>query len=339
MSTLTPPKPDAATAPAPARAALRGSVRVVLRVHRRSLWSTGALLAAVAAALVIAVLRADYLMADFANSGCTTSSSVQACFQPARNYADSMLKVSRIPDYASLVLIVLPSLAGAFVAGPLIAREWENGTLRLSWTQCMSPAHWLIARLAAPAVLMVPGTVALTAVLAWAQPRTGAEYPAAWDEWFTFMASGTVPVASALLALALGALIGLRMRRTVPAMAVSLFVSGLVTVVLVMLRDSLWPVVKDIFVPGSGYRWPDRAAVVEWGWVTKGGDVLPADICTSSSLDLEVCLAERGVAHGYLDHHPASHYWPLQLVETGILLALAALAVFAAFRVLRRLHG
>ncbi|WP_329156753.1 ABC transporter permease [Streptomyces anulatus] len=336
MSTLTPPKPDAVTT---APSALRGPVRVLLRVHRRSLWGAGALLAAVAAALVIAVLRADYLMADFANSGCTTSGSVRACFQPARNYADSMLEVSRIPDYASLVLVVLPAVAGAFLAGPLIAREWENGTFRLSWTQSVSPVHWLIARLAAPAVLVVPGTVALTAVLAWAQPRTGKGYPAAWDEWFTFMASGTVPVASTLFALALGAFIGLRLRRTVPAIAVSLFVSGLVTFVLIMLRDSLWPAVRDTFVPGSGYRWPDRAAIVEWGWVTNGGDVLPADICTGSSLDLEVCLSEQGVAQGYLDHHPASHYWPLQLVETGILLALAALAVFAAFRVLRRLHG
>ncbi|MFH9297964.1 hypothetical protein [Streptomyces sp. NPDC017520] len=338
MSTLTPPKPDAVTA-APGRATLRGAVRVVLRVHRRSLWIAGAFLAAVAAALVTAVLRADYLMADFANSGCTPSGSVPACFQPARDYADSMLEVSRIPDHASLVLIVLPAVVGAFVAGPLIAREWENGTFRLSWTQSVSPVHWLIARLAASAVLVVPGAVALTAVLAWARPRTGTEYPAAWFEWFTFMASGTVPVANTLFALALGAFLGLRLRRTVPAMAVSLFVSGLVTVALVMLRDSLWPVVRDTFAPDGGYHWPDRAAVVEWGWVTKGGDVLPADLCTDSSLDHEVCLSEQGVANGYLDHHPASHYWPLQLVETGILLALAALAVFAAFRVLRRLHG
>ncbi len=67
--------------------------------------------------------------------------------------------------------------------------------------------------------------------------------------------------------------------------------------------------------------------------------MLPANICAGSALDREVCLSESGVTHGYLDYHPASHYWPLQLVETGILLALAALAVFAAFRVLRRLHG
>ncbi|MEK8144329.1 hypothetical protein NKH18_28275 [Streptomyces sp. M10(2022)] len=41
----------------------------------------------------------------------------------------------------------------------------------------------------------------------------------------------------------------------------------------------------------------------------------------------------------FYDYHPASHFWPLQLVETGILLVLAALAVALAFRVLRRRHG
>ncbi len=47
----------------------------------------------------------------------------------------------------------------------------------------------------------------------------------------------------------------------------------------------------------------------------------------------------RGAVASFAEVHPASPYWPLQLVETGILPALAALAVFAAFRVLRRLHG
>ncbi|MCZ7459444.1 hypothetical protein [Streptomyces sp. WMMC940] len=37
--------------------------------------------------------------------------------------------------------------------------------------------------------------------------------------------------------------------------------------------------------------------------------------------------------------HPPSHFWPIQLVETGIVLALAAVATYAAFRVLRRRHG
>lgn len=83
---------------------------------------------------------------------------------------------------------------------------------------------------------------------------------------------------------------------------------------------------------------PKWSYVVEEGHVTAGGDPLPVGTCSTSSLNFRECLAGHDVQN-YVHYHPASHYWPLQLVETGILLALAALALFAAFRVLRRLHG
>ncbi|MEF2529962.1 MULTISPECIES: hypothetical protein [Streptomyces] len=37
----------------------------------------------------------------------------------------------------------------------------------------------------------------------------------------------------------------------------------------------------------------------------------------------------------YTEFHPASHYWPTQLIETSLALALAALALCAAFRLVR----
>ncbi|CAM5435142.1 hypothetical protein [Streptomyces albus] len=317
---------------------LRGPYRVLLRVHRRALWAAGAVAAAAVVGMIAAALLADWLIGDFADIGCTLSSSAEACFQPARDYSDRMLDLDRMLTYMGLALIALPAAVGAFVAGPMVAREWESNSVKLSWTQSSSPSAWLTARLAVPAALVVCGITVLSAVLSWSRGRLGDPYPIIWHEVSVFGASGTVPAAGALMSLAIGALAGLALRRTVPAMTVSLFVSGLVTVVLGLLRDSLWPAVRDTFTPGSGYVWPDRVAVVEWGYITSGGDRLPADICTDA-LDLDVCRSEHSVAHSYLEYHPASHYWPLQLVETGILLALAALAVFAAFRVLRRLHG
>jgi hypothetical protein len=35
-------------------------------------------------------------------------------------------------------------------------------------------------------------------------------------------------------------------------------------------------------------------------------------------------------------YHPDSHFWPLHLVETGIVLAVTAAATAAAFRLLHR---
>lgn len=41
----------------------------------------------------------------------------------------------------------------------------------------------------------------------------------------------------------------------------------------------------------------------------------------------------------YADFHPASHYWPTQLLESGILLALTGALLYAAFRLLRNRRG
>ncbi|MGW4310715.1 hypothetical protein [Streptomyces californicus] len=340
MSTLTPAKPDAARVPgAPARAVLRGPTRVLLRLHRRVLWGAGAVSLAAIAGMVAVALGADRVVADFAATGCTLSSTAESCFGHARVYTDHMLALDRLLGYVGLALLALPAVMGAFVAGPLIAREWESGSIKLSWTQSSRPSVWLVTRLAVPAALLVCGITALSAVHVWAQDRIKDPFPASWYDLSYFGASGTVPAAAALMALAIGALAGLVLRRTVPAMAASLLVSGAVTAVLSTLRPTFWPVERDVFTPNSRYVWPEQADVTEQGLLTSGGDRLPPDLCSDPTFDLDACFAEHGVTHHYLEYHPASHYWPLQLVETGVLLALAALAAYAAFRVLRRLHG
>lgn len=52
--------------------------------------------------------------------------------------------------------------------------------------------------------------------------------------------------------------------------------------------------------------------------------------------DSTACLKAHDVTGFYSEYHPASHFWPLQLVETGITLALTALVLAAAFTLLRR---
>ncbi|MEU0162963.1 hypothetical protein ABZ154_30205 [Streptomyces sp. NPDC006261] len=317
---------------------LRGPSRVLLRLHRRILWGAGAVTVAAIVGMIAAALRADQIVADFASTGCTLSSTAESCFQPARNFTDQMFDLHRMLMHAGLTLTALPAFVGAFVAGPMIAREWETGSIKLSWTQSTPPSAWLAARLATLAVPVVCGIVVLSAVFSWSRSRLERPFPAVWEDVSAFGATGTVPIASALLALGLGTLTGLLLRRTVPALAVALLGSALVTFVLGLVRDHLWPVVKSTYPLQGAYPVPRWAYVVEHGFVNAEGDRLPIDICVDS-LDYEGCLAGHDGLQNYVHYHPASHYWPLQLVETGILLALAALATLAAFRVLRRLHG
>ncbi len=48
----------------------------------------------------------------------------------------------------------IPVLAGLFLGAPLLARETENGTARLAWTQGVGRIRWLLAQVVPVAVLL-----------------------------------------------------------------------------------------------------------------------------------------------------------------------------------------
>jgi hypothetical protein len=69
---------------------------------------------------------------------------------------------------------LLPVVLGVLVGGPLLAREFEQGTHRLAWTQSVTRGRWLAARLALAAGLVAVPVVAIPLNLAaqsWLAPR------------------------------------------------------------------------------------------------------------------------------------------------------------------------
>ncbi|MGW1107508.1 hypothetical protein [Streptomyces sp. NPDC002540] len=318
---------------------LFGPARVVVRQHRLTLWIAVGLALTGIAAVVATALWAASASDTFAGTDCSVENTVRGCGDTVRHFLDSELRLSRAVAYADLVMLLLPAFIGMFVAGPLIGRELESGTYRLSWSQSLSPARWLAAKLAVPAVLTLAGVSVLSAVSAWAWSRAETtHYPRDWYEREVYGAMGTVPVGYALLMLALGALAGLLLRRTVPAMVVTVIGYGALVMALNSVRNGLWPTLTATSRLEDGHRFPEEVADAGQGWLTSGGERLSADVCRTAA-DLDSCLADKNITLRYLDYHPASHFWPLQLVETGILLALAALAVALSFRVLRRRHA
>ncbi|MFJ1781928.1 ABC transporter permease [Streptomyces anulatus] len=333
MSTLTPPKPDTVTA---APAALRGPVRVLLRLHRKALWAGAALLVlgiGIVIALRLWMASSKVLCADGDTTPCGDDIYVSSY---AHTSAESFLV------NGGTVLILLAALIGVFVAGPLIARELESGTFRLAWAQSVSPAHWLAARLAVPAALTVTGLTVLVVVLRWGlwALRAGPSTPGLrWYASGVFPGTGPAILGYALLAVAVGALCAVLVRRTVLSMSLSALVLAAVGIGLSTRRYLLWPAVLR---QGEGPKLlRDSDWHLEGGMLTASGSkVYWRDCYHAGSVEgYDACMRDRGGVTPFAEVHPASHYWPLQLVETGILLALAALAVFAAFRVLRRLHG
>ncbi|AMW11362.1 hypothetical protein A4E84_18730 [Streptomyces qaidamensis] len=268
----------------------RGLFLALLRVHRSALLFWLGLVVVAAGALLWALgPGADNAWAEYRASGCGGDSPHLGCDLPGPAHG----RYETVVACASGLLAVLPVLTGAWAGGALIGRELESGTADFAWTQSVTPARWLAAKLAVPALLLVTGTLAITLLhrALWASD-SHLTRSLGWREWHddsVFEANGTLATAHPLAALALGVLAGLVVRRALPALAAAALAVMALIYVLDEVRPHLWPV-----PPGT-----------------------PA----------------------LMHEHPASHFWPLQLVETGILLAVAALATAASFTLLRRRTG
>ena len=338
------------------------------------------------AALVILAAAATYLLlsglgmhhdyaADMAS--CTPLNdcgSMQNQFQGSYNAAFTLLQ---------LFLIVTPALIGIFWGAPLIGREFENGTHQLAWNQSVMRSRWLAVKLAGVGIASIATAGLLSYLLTWwAGPLdqiNGSRFAAA-----TFSTRDIVPLGYAAFAFALGTTAGLLLRRTVPAMAVTLAVFiGLQILVPATIRPNLLPSTTvtfpvnqatasqadGIFMNNGGSDVYFAGLPVPQGsWVISAppiedssGQVVPA----SSHLDCfpgpaqgpvpapgqgpvsakgggdrfsqtGACLAGYDL-HETVTYQPASHYWPLQWLETGIFLtAAAALSGLCFWRIRRR---
>ncbi|MFD0023354.1 hypothetical protein [Streptomyces sp. NPDC058382] len=338
MSTKTAPAPSLPARPGPT---LLASTRVVLRQHRRALWAAGVLALGGIAVLVGCTLWAVHVTDSFEADPCSATASGLGgarCDDRIQEFGNSMSAFSTVLSYAGLALLVLPVLVGAFVAGPMIAREFENGSYKVSWTQSVSPTRWLLAKLAVPAVLLVAAVSVLSATFAWARSHQDFDHTSNWWSPEVFSAMGTAPVGRALLGLAVGALAGVLIRRTVPAMSVAVLACSAAIVVLTTQLVALWPLRTAISTKMNGLEgdyWQ-----IDIGRITADGHRLTMETCWPDLSPEEArCVADHHATGFFIDYHPGSHFWPLQLVETGILLVVAAALAAVTFRVLRHRHG
>lgn len=312
--------PTLEKAPAPVvRHATPGLVRTVLRLHRTALWIWLAFVAFTAGLLLwLTGPGADATARKLETLGY--SGGVQEAA-----YTSGTLLYFTSGAYNDLfydpdTLITLASFAIAlFAGGPLIARELESGTAQLAWTQSVTPARWLTAKLAVPAAFVIAGTGLLTLL-----------YRQLWSAHANLLVAGIGPrslyfslgpatVAAPLLGLALGALIGLAVRRTLPALAFSGFAYFLVYA----FRGNHWPF-------QGRYQQPELHSSSHA--ITSTGARISDPGCYTD----KHCLAQHDIVRFTREYLPSPDYWPRQLLETGILLALTAVAVALTFAVLRR---
>ncbi|MFJ9963039.1 hypothetical protein [Streptomyces avermitilis] len=308
MSATTLSTPRRRTLPGP-----RGLVWTVLRLHRTALWVWLAFVLGTAGLLLwLYGPGATAAQQAFDTYGYYVPGGVDS---PKQAYNDLFYRPATLIGVATFVV---PLFAG----GALIGRELETGTAQLAWTQSVSPARWLAARLAVPALLIITGTGLLVALYRLLWSAHNGLLVSGYAPRELYFAIGPATVVHPLLGLALGALIGLLVRRALPATAIA---AG-TQYVLTALHSRLWP-----FQHNTPYSAPPELSVHS-GAFTSGGALIPDPEC----YDSKRCLVEHHVVGFTRSYLPSPDYWPRQLLETGLLLAATAVVVAVAFRVLNR---
>jgi ABC-type transport system involved in multi-copper enzyme maturation permease subunit len=314
-------------------------------------------LGALFAFAVILVLTGPHLASLYgtAITGCHGGT----CANAANMFLSRLNTTSPYPTVYVLgigLILAAPAIIGIFWGAPLIARELEARTFALAWTQSITRARWLVIKLALTGLAAMAVTETLSLMQAWwADPISkaiglGGPYPvgSVFGQgrlgWFIFPTSGITPLGYAAFGFALGTATGALIRRTVPAMAVTLAIIAAVQVAIPLwVRPHLLPPHQTVVsgpsffqsasmsvgtlaastVPGQPEAW-----ILSSGAINAAGQpvrTIPA-ACLPSSLakapDPGQCMASRGIRET-ITYQPASRYWPLQWIETGIFLAFA----------------
>jgi len=308
---------------------------VTWRQYRYQGALAAALLAALAAALVISGLHAAQVW----------HAALSGCMKDNRCGGVSLAG----PAVMTLVVAtsVVPLLPGLFWGAPAVAHELETGTNQFAWTQSITKRRWLAVR---AAWLLLAAAVLAGAVSALVTWWSGPDNALSRDafEANRFDITGIVPVGYAIFAMALGICAGVLLRRTLPAIAVTLagFAGARVLFAQWVRLHYMTPVTVYYKLTGSwapkgsylsvsqGIVGPDGRPPTGLSSYVFNGAPVPAE-CAKVMQNPAPCMAAHGY-RAYLTYQPADRFWAFQGIETGIFVLLAAILLGVAFWVLRR---
>ncbi|MFE0020627.1 ABC transporter permease subunit [Amycolatopsis sp. NPDC059021] len=269
-----------------------------------------------------------------------------------------------------VVTYALPPLIGVFWGAPLVARELEAGTHRLAWNQTVTRSEWLSVKLAliGLAAVLAAGLLSL-AVTWWADAVDNAVTTGDRGGSFAvrlspviFGVRGIAPIGYAVFAFVLGVAVGILLRRTVLAMAVTLVVFAAVQLAVPFtVRPHLLPAAEEtVTITASNIARMGLNDAGEFELLTVSGPQ-GAWMLSNETVDgtgktvrppswLAGCIPPPGGAarpmpakecfakladDGYrqrITYQPAARFWPLQLIETALYLALTALLALLCLR-------
>ena len=277
-----------------------------------------------------------------------------ACTSARRDFADAYgTQVALI----GALLLGAPALIGAFWGAPLITRELEEKTDRLVWNQSITRTRWLAVKLTLLTLVSMAVTGLYSLLLTWSASR----YDQLIGERFgalTFASRNIAPIGYTAFAFLLGTVIGLLVRRTLPAMALTLALFAVIQVLMpIALRQHLMtPVTSTVKFDVDAISRADFMGFNESGAEIVGYTMPGAWSLTSSSQVLNVdgtpytteqadqcrqsdpqagmaCTASQNLHFSYT-YQPADRYWRFQWIELSAFLGLTmSLAGFGLWRI------
>jgi len=296
---------------------------LIWRQHRgQALW-TVITVAALCALMVGFGLSAEHWLAGYhlwlrqlaaggcpppdAHSGVFHVRSAATCAALKDRYPGS-LQAAFVSRYSFAILLSqdgLPAafaIIGAMTGAPLVAREVEQRTQLAAWTQSVSRRRWYITKVAALTAALAVAGLAAGAANAWLQHQLAARDTTS-SRWSWFVSIHLALAGEAALAFALGVAFGALLRRTLPA------IGAAVAAFAVLLLAARWTV--QALTSATNTTGP-RFAAPPGSWVLGSGTGVP------------------------VPYHPASQYWPLQLILLTVLLAAAAAALASGWSATRK---
>jgi hypothetical protein len=331
---------------------------------------------ALAAAVVVALaLTGPDLRRVYLSSGLATCEATGQCARAQAVFSNS-LKADT--TYAVIffvgigVLYLMPLLIGLFWGAPLIARELEAGTLRIAWTQSVTRARWLTVKLCLVglAAALVSGLLSL-AVTWWSAPIDDAMslpglspvdgFPNRFHP-LIFGARGLAPIGYAAFAFTVGVTVGLLVRRTLVAVAVTLALIAAVQILVPVAVRAHYESPEQTtmaitLAPDGAFKLRldgDIMAVsvpanIPGAWVTSiemadasGRPVSPRTppACADPAAPPVACDDAINQLHltELVRFQPADRFWLFQFYETGGYLVLSLILAAFCLRQTRRLR-
>ncbi|GII66595.1 transporter [Sphaerisporangium krabiense] len=341
----------------------------------RQLRGSAAMLATVLVVLAVVLLLTGPDMAARYSAGLAACAQDDTCGQ----FYDQFFGGYDMPFMAvSLIVLLLPALVGLFWGAPLITRELEAGTHLLVWNQSITRGRWLAVKLGLTGLVAVAAAGLCGLMVSWwSDPldKSAAEALALMAP-LIFGARGIAPMGYAAFAFVLGVAVGMLVRRTLPAMALTLAVFAAIQLAMpLVVRAHLMPPVTGTFelsranvdhigraqqgggalrivltmaVPGHAGAWVLSGDVVDSSGRTIPGGETGAEVQVSTTSGPcspsgamgsgDGCMAEINRL-GYRQqatYQPLERFWPFQWIETGIYAVLTLCLTWFCFWWIRR---